>query len=69
MGLSPAGGDFHEEEVVTSLDGFSLEDDPEGNNMFDESSVVADSDDDDSFEDELNEVFDDADIPAADQDF
>lgn len=69
MGLSPVGGDFHEEEVVTSLDGFSLEDDPEGNNMFDESSVVADSDDDDSFEDELNEVFDDADIPAADQDF
>ncbi len=69
MGLAPAGGDFHEEEVVTSLDGFSLEDDPEGNNMFDESSVVADSDDDDSFEDELNEVFDDADIPAADQDF
>lgn len=69
MGLAPAGGDFHEEEVVTSLDGFSLEDDPEGNNMFDESSVVADSDDDDDFEDELNEVFDDADIPAADQDF
>lgn len=28
MGLAPAGGDFHEEEVVTSLDGFSLEDDP-----------------------------------------
>lgn len=69
MGLAPAGGDFHEEEVVTSLDGFSLEDDPEGNNMFDESSVVDDSDDDDDFEDELNEVFDDADIPAADQDF
>lgn len=37
--------------------------------MFDESSVVDDSDDDDDFEDELNEVFDDADIPAADQDF
>ncbi len=69
MGLPPAGGDFHEEEVVTSLDGFSLEDDPEGNNMFDESSVVDDSDEDDNFEDELNEVFDDADIPAADQDF
>lgn len=69
MGLSPAGGDFHEEEVVTSLDGFSLEDDPEGNNMFDESSVIADSDSDDSFEEELSETFDDADIPAADQDF
>lgn len=69
MGLGPAGGDFHEEEVVTSLDGFSLEDDPEGNNMFDESSVIADSDSDDSFEEELSETFDDADIPAADQDF
>ena len=67
MGLTPVGKDFHEDEVVTSLDGFTLEDDPDDNNMFDESSVVDDADED--FDDELNNAFDDADIPAADEDF
>ena len=69
MGLTPAGKDFHEDEVVTSLDGFTLEDDPDDNNMFDESSVVDDADEDEDFDDELDNVFDDADIPAADEDF
>ncbi len=69
LGLPPVKNAFREEEVVTSLDGFTLEDDPDDENMFDESSVVEDSDDDEGFEDELNNVFDDADIPAADQDF
>ena len=69
LGLPPVKNAFREEEVVTSLDGFTLEDDPGDENMFDESSVVEDSDDDEGFEDELNNVFDDADIPAADQDF
>ena len=69
MGLPPVKNEFREDEVVTSLDGFTLEADPEGENMFDESSVVAESDEDENFEDELNTVFDDADIPAADQDF
>ena len=67
MGLTPVGKDFHEDEVVTSLDGFTLEDDPDDNNMFDESSVVDDADED--FDDELNNAFGDADIPAADEDF
>lgn len=67
MGLTPVGKDFHEDEVVTSLDGFTLEDAPDDNNMFDESSVVDDADED--FDDELNNAFDDADIPAADEDF
>ena len=69
MGLTPVGKDFHEDEVVTSLDGFTLEDDPDDNNMFDESSVVDDADEDEDFDDELNNAFDDADIPAADEDF
>ena len=37
--------------------------------MFDESSVVDDADEDEDFDDELNNAFDDADIPAADEDF
>ena len=69
MGLAPVGKDFHEDEVVTSLEGFTLEDDPDDNNMFDESSVVDDADEDEDFDDELDNVFDDADIPAADEDF
>ena len=68
MGLTPVEKNFQEDEVVTSLDGFTLEDDPDGNNMFDESSVV-DDEDDESFDDELDNIFDDADIPAADEDF
>ena len=69
MGLIPAGKNFHEDEVVTSLDGFTLEDDPDDNNMFDESSVVEDADEDEDFDAELENAFDDADIPAADEDF
>ena len=69
LGLPQVKKAFREDEVVTSLDGFTLEDDPDDENMFDESSVVEDGDDDEGFEDELNNVFDDADIPAADQDF
>ena len=45
---------LEEEEVMTTMDGYLLEDDPDGENMFDESSIVEDSDDsdvDDSLED------------------
>ena len=48
MGLAPAeGGTFEEDEVMTGLDGFTLEDDPEDNNMFDESAFFEEDTDED----------------------
>ena len=67
MGLTSTEKEFHEDEVVTSLEGFTLEDDPEGKNMFDESSLQKSLDDEEDFDDELDNIFDDADIPEADE--
>ena len=48
MGLTPAEGEtFEEDEVMTGLDGFTLEDDPEDNNMFDESAFFEEDTDED----------------------
>ena len=46
IGIVTDDSDFDENEVMTSMDGFQLEDDPEGNNMFDEKSIYDDYDDD-----------------------
>ncbi len=46
MGLTPISSEFKEDEVVTSLDGFSLDEGSEGGNIFDEESIVEESDDD-----------------------
>ena len=45
IGLSPAGDGLDEPEVMTSLDGFTLDEDSEEGNMFDESSLFEDEDD------------------------
>ena len=48
IGLQPADDDinFDENAVMTTMEGFQLEDDPDDNNMFDESSIYDDYDDD-----------------------
>ena len=63
MGLSPKEGNFKENEVVTTLEGFTLEDDPNEENMFDESSIVNDLDDLDDLDDG-NQQEDDGDFGA-----
>ena len=69
IGLPPVKKTFREQEVVTSLDGFTLEEDHDDGNMFDESSVVEDTDDDNSVDEIFDSVFDEADVPAEEQDF
>ena len=51
MGFVPAEEELLEEpQVMTGLDGYTLEDDPDGNNMVDEKSFFAE----DSQEEELD---------------
>ena len=47
IGLSPAGEGLDEPEVMTSLDGFTLDENSEEGNMFDESSLFEDEDEED----------------------
>lgn len=49
----PADEALDEDEVMTSMDGFLLEDDPDDNNMFDENSIYEEENDDllDDFDD------------------
>lgn len=49
----PADEALDEDEVMTSMDGFLLEDDPDDNNMFDENSIYEEDNDDllDDFDD------------------
>ncbi|MGN1051493.1 MAG: DNA-directed RNA polymerase subunit beta, partial [Acutalibacteraceae bacterium] len=48
---APAGDTLEEESVMTSMDGFVLDEDGEEGNMFDESSIVEDKDDMVNFDD------------------
>ncbi|MDP4120206.1 MAG: DNA-directed RNA polymerase subunit beta [Bacillota bacterium] len=60
IGIPPSTDIMVEDEVMTSMDGFILEDDPDDNNMFDESSLFDDEDDDDEdFDDSADGDFDD----------
>jgi len=45
MGIVPADAELQEDEVMTSMDGFMLDEDSEEGNMFDESSIFEDIDD------------------------
>ena len=46
MGLTPASDAFDEPEVMTGLDGYMLEEDPDDNNMFDDSGFFEEESDD-----------------------
>ncbi|MDQ5983264.1 MAG: DNA-directed RNA polymerase subunit beta [Eubacteriales bacterium SKADARSKE-1] len=46
MGFTPAETDFHEEEVVTSLNGFTVEDSDGNEESIEDSSISSDSEDD-----------------------
>ncbi len=69
MGLTPVEETLQEDSVVTSLDGFTLEDDPSGENIFDETSLIDDSDEDEILEGNMGDEFMDADIPTEDEEF
>ena len=45
MGVVPADAELQEDEVMTTMDGFVLDEDSEEGNMFDESSIFEDIDD------------------------
>ena len=45
MGVVPADAELQEDEVMTTMDGFVLDEDSEEGNMFDESSIYEDIDD------------------------
>ena len=45
MGVVPADAELQEDEVMTTMDGFMLDEDSEEGNMFDESSIFEDIDD------------------------
>ena len=45
MGVVPADAQLQEDEVMTTMDGFMLDEDSEEGNMFDEDSIFEDVDD------------------------
>ena len=51
MGVVPADAELQEDEVMTTMDGFMLDEDSEEGNMFDESSIYEDIDDMMDFDD------------------
>ena len=51
MGVVPADAELQEDEVMTTMDGFVLDEDSEEGNMFDESSIYEDIDDMMDFDD------------------
>ena len=46
IGLNDGGAILEEDEVMTSMDGYTLEDDPDDNNMFDDSGFFDEDGDD-----------------------
>ena len=51
LAVAPADVQFEEDEVMTTMDGFVLDEDSEEGNMFDEDSIFDDIDDMGDFDD------------------